>query len=68
MREMFALADSQTVKDRVPEKKRKWRTTRCPNGHKIEYVPKENFTGDLRCPTCGKSFHLVRLDDFKEKK
>ena len=48
--------------------KRKWIKTNCPScGYKIEYVPKKEFTGELRCPECGHTFKVSRLDSyFKE--
>ena len=61
---MFARAESQSLKDRVPEKKRKWRVIYCPNGHKIEYEPKEGFIGELKCPECAVNFKVPLLDEY----
>ena len=52
-------------RNRYPSKKIEWRSTACPKCQgRVEYFPKEGFTGDLKCPHCQKAFHLSRLEDF----
>lgn len=67
MAERFIEAERLEKESRPDEKKRKWIKTRCPKcGYKIEYVPKEKWDGELRCPHCGESFKISRLDDWTE--
>lgn len=61
----FLLAEGQDLKDRPEPKKRKWLKTRCPHCRKkVEYSPKKNFKGELRCGNCGKKFNITVLDHF----
>ena len=67
LRELFEKAEGQLRKDGHRERpKRKWLRARCPNcEYNVEYLPQENFKGDIRCPQCGKEFHITRLGDFE---
>lgn len=59
------LESESIFKKSLPDVKRKWLSTICPNcGAKVDYEPKENFKGQLYCGNCGESFKLTRLDDF----
>jgi PHP family Zn ribbon phosphoesterase len=68
LRERFEKAEGQILKDNYREvPKRKWLKTRCPHcKYELGYSPAENFHGNIRCPQCGKSFHITRLDDFED--
>ena len=57
-------AEKIDKQNRPEQVKRKWRTTFCPNGHKIEYLPKDNFSGELTCPNCNLVFRVSSLDSF----
>lgn len=66
LRERFEKAEGQILKDGYRDKpNQKFLKARCPHcGYVVQYSPKENFKGDLRCPNCSKTFHVIRLDDF----
>jgi len=66
LRERFERAEGQLLRDNYRERpKRKYLKARCPHcGYVVLYAPKEDFKGDLRCSQCGKTFHIVRMDDF----
>lgn len=68
LRERFEKAEGQIKRDNYREQpKKKWLRTKCSHcGYEIDYSPKDDFDGDLRCPTCGKNFHISRMDDFIE--
>jgi len=47
------------------QQKEEWRKVHCPQcRYIIEYQPKEDFDGILKCPDCGKRFRVVGLEDF----
>ena len=51
---------------RIPAKKVKWLKAPCTFcSYVVWYSPKEDFKGDIRCPQCGKEFHITRLGDFE---
>ena len=61
----FRDAEKLYVKAQYKKPKIKYLKTHCLHCQKIiEYVPKDNFKGRLKCPHYGKEFHLFRLDDF----
>ena len=61
----FRWAEGQALKDRPPEIRRKWFKTRCPGcKEQVQYSPKENWDGLLRCGSCGHEFRLAILDHF----
>lgn len=52
---------------RPEPEKRKWVMVKCPSpecGYRFGYVPKKTWGGELRCPHCGETFKVSRLDDF----
>jgi len=61
----FREAEKTLLKSRPPEKHHKWLRTKCPKcDYRIDYDPKPDWSGTLKCPTCGKVFKVVRLNDF----
>ena len=69
LREMLEKAESQTLKDGYRDSpKRKWLKTKCPKcGYRIQYDPKPDWSGELRCPDCGRIFKVPRLDTYLEE-
>ncbi len=64
----FRQAEKLTLRDRPPERKYKWLKAHCTHcGALVQYAPKKYFRGGLYCGSCGKSFHLTRLEDFMEE-
>ena len=46
-------------------KKRRWFKTICPScGEEVQYAPKENWNGKLKCGNCQHEFTLLILDHF----
>ena len=76
----FLFAESQSRRDqyRPKEEKKDWLTTHCTHcDYRIQYIPKEGYQGQLKCPDCGKIFDVpdddqkskgVTLDDFSKEK
>ena len=65
LRRRFREAEGIVLKNRPPEKKVRWFKTRCPKcNSKIEYSPKSDWNGLLRCGECGHEFRLSLLDHF----
>ena len=61
----FRQAEKLYIKAQYEKPKIKYLKTHCLRCQKIvEYKPKDNFKGRLKCPHCGKEFRLFRLDDF----
>jgi DNA-directed RNA polymerase subunit RPC12/RpoP len=45
--------------------RREWRVTHCLACDKrVEYIPKDQFNGTLKCPHCGVRFKVPSLDGF----
>ena len=43
-----------------------YHTTYCPKcQRKVEYSPRSEFRGNLKCPHCHHEFKLSRLEDFQ---
>ncbi len=58
-------AEKIDKRNRPDKVKRKWRTDHCPKcQRKVEYFPRKNFTGDLKCLHCGEVFRAPSLDSF----
>lgn len=64
IRKRILEAEKIDKQSRPEQVKRKWRTAHCPNGHKIEYLLKVNFTGELKCVECGVVFKVPSLNGF----
>ena len=64
--ERFLKAEGQLKRDQYrPKDNRKWLKAKCSFcSYVFQYSPQDDFTGDLRCPSCGKTFHISRLSDF----
>lgn len=66
-RDRLREAESLSLKSRPPENKIKWKKARCPNGHLVEFWPREWFNGNLKCSKCRKEFKLTTLDEWFPK-
>mgnify|MGYP001105685393 CR=1 FL=1 len=63
--ELIQEAERLGMRSRPEPEILKWLKTRCPEcGYKIEYSPKNGFTGRLRCPECGYIFKVSRLNYY----
>lgn len=63
----FVWAEGQVTRDRPPEKK-KWKIVYCPSCQKkVEYLPKAEWRGMLKCPHCEVTFKVPSLDGFVEE-
>lgn len=69
LRKRFEKAEGQLLRDGYrDEPKRKWRKARCPKcGYRIDYDPKPDWSGELKCPDCGHIFKVPRLDSYLEE-
>lgn len=65
LRKRFLDAEGQVLKDRPPEKKRRWINTICPKCKvQVKFSPKTNWDGLLKCGECGHEFRLSLLTRF----
>jgi rubrerythrin len=63
------LARKIELQSRPDRKKRRWLKHNCQKcGYLIEYEPKPDFSGELRCPHCGSTVKVSRLDDYSGSK
>jgi hypothetical protein len=61
----FREAERLGVQHEYHPVKRNWRRVYCPKcQHKIEYVPRPNWNGMVKCVECGCVFKAPCLDDF----
>ena len=68
LRERFLKAEGRIKREQY-QPQRKWKTTNCLGcGKKVEYIPKDQFNGTLKCPECGTRFLVPSLDKFVEVK
>lgn len=65
LRDRFLEAEKRVRReDYVPREKVEWRTVYCPKCQKkVEYFPKENFNGLVKC-SCGAIVRVPSLDGF----
>ena len=70
LRKRFLDAEGQVLKDqyRPKEEKKNWLSTHCTHcGYRIQYIPTEEYRGQLKCPDCGRTFDVPDEDDKKHK-
>lgn len=64
-RRIFLAEKRGERKEQYKKPKIKWLETVCTKcGKKIEYIPKENFRGQIQCPQCWEVFKIPSLNNF----